>query len=106
MPKQSTFPDPNNLIFSDPIVQRRRQAETLVLVAGTIQEQVANLPDKVQITPTVMDRRKVITAHPKARAETTEKVEAETAEVEMTTISNASSGRPCAAMRRARTSAA
>ena len=38
-------------------------------------EEVASLPDKVQITLTVMDRQGDLMAHPKARAETTERVE-------------------------------
>ena len=47
-------------------------------------EAVANLPDKVQITPMVMDRRRVITSRPKAPAKTTERVEAEVAMVAAT----------------------
>ena len=38
-------------------------------------EEVACLPDKVQITPMVMDSRRVITARPEAPARTTERVE-------------------------------
>ena len=38
-------------------------------------EEVASLPDKVQITPMVMDSRRVITVCPEAPARTTERVE-------------------------------
>ena len=38
-------------------------------------EDVASLPDKVQITPMVMDSRREITARPEAPARTTERVE-------------------------------